>query len=201
MNRRLFLRTGSASAVTAVLAACGGGGGGGTGSLATGMAAPETAVGVATEAATATPAAQVVSASGLPSKILGCYFTGWDTSYKITQVPSDFNLIYLFHCKPVGGQGGDGSFMFEFTGDVTAEQVQTCRSRGQRVILTVGGAGAGFAWDTRAKSQNFVASYKRIVDSLGGVDGIDFNNFEGSIIHSGNYSVVSGEMIWIAQQL
>lgn len=205
MQRRLFLRSGSAAALASALAACGGGGGGstgsgGTGALATGAATiGDSATGVATTAAPAV--AQQAVATGLPAKILGCYFTGWDTAYKITDVPSDFNLIYVFHCKPVGGQGGDGTFMFEFGSDVTAAQVQTCRNRGQKVILTVGGAGAGFAWDTRAKSQKFVDSYKAIVASLGGVDGIDFNNFEGSIINSGNYATVSGEMIWIAQQL
>jgi hypothetical protein len=205
MNRRLFLRSGSAAAVTAALAACGGGGGGsagsgGTGSMAAGSAMADTATGVTTAPA-APAAAQQASASGLPSRILGCYFTGWDTAYKITDVPSDFNVIYLFHCKPVGGHGGDGSFMFEFSGDVTAAQVQAVRSRGQKVILTVGGAGAGFAWDSRAKSTNFVNSFKAIVASLGGVDGIDYNNYEGSVIHNGNYAVVSGEMIWISQQL
>ena len=38
----------------------------------------------------------------MPAKILGCYFTAWDTAYRITDVPMDFNLIYLFHAVPDG---------------------------------------------------------------------------------------------------
>jgi len=37
---------------------------------------------------------------------------------------------------------GNGAFEFEFYADVTAAQVQACRTRGQLVILTVGGAQA-----------------------------------------------------------
>jgi len=96
---------------------------------------------------------------------------------------------------------GDGSFKFEFFNEVSASQVQACRSRGQKVILTVGGAGAGFAFDTRSKSTNFVASFKAIVSQLGGVDGIDFNIFEGGIVTAGNLQAVTTEMVWIAQQL
>ena len=45
------------------------------------------------------------AADGLPAKILGCYFTAWDTAYRITDVPLDFNVIYLFHAKPDGVRG------------------------------------------------------------------------------------------------
>jgi len=123
-------------------------------------------------------------------------------------VPTEFNVIYLFQCKPNGSavngswnNVGDGSFKFDYFNDVTAAMVQTCRGRGQKVILTVGGAGAGYAWDNRAKSTNFVASFKAIADQLGGVDGIDFNNYEAGIVTQDNLATVSAEMVWIAQQL
>lgn len=195
MKRRLFLQSTSAAALSGALAACGGGGGGSTagngpagGALATGS--------------TVVPG--VANASALPEKILGTYYTGWDAgTYRITDIPTDFNVIYLFHCKPSGGgnNAGDGSVKFDHFNDITAEQVQTCRSRGQRVILTVGGAGQGYAWDNRTKSANMVESFRAIANQLGGVDGIDYNNFEGTLIHEGNVELVGGEMVWIAQQL
>ena len=73
--------------------------------------------------------------------------------------------------------------------------MQTCRQRGQKVILTVGGANNGFNFDDRTKSQNFVNSFRKMYAALGGVDGCDFNNFEADIGSSPT------EMIWIAQQL
>jgi chitinase len=225
MKRRLFLQSGSATAVAAALTACGGGGGGAATSsgdvssapLATGVqttpAAPAPAPVPETTTATAAAApAAAEAASGLtamPSKVLGCYYTAWDTgTYKITDVPTDFNVIYLFHCKPNGSavngswnNVGDGSFMFEFGNDVTRDQVQACRARGQKVLLTVGGAGAGYAWDNRDKSTNFVNSFKALADGFGGVDGIDFNNYEAGIVTSDNFAAVSAEMVWISQQL
>ena len=206
MQRRLFLLSGSASAMAAALSACGGGGGGGAPATGDVSGAP-LATGVSTAAAAPAPVASGLSA--MPSKVLGCYYTAWDTgSVKITDIPSSFNVIYLFHCKPSGAavngswnNVGDGTFTFEYFNDIGRDQVQAVRARGQKVILTVGGAGAGYAWDNRAKSTNFVNSFKAIADQFGGVDGIDFNNYEAGIVTSDNYAAVSAEMVWIAQQL
>ena len=108
-------------------------------------------------------------------------------------------MIYLFHAKPDGvadtNNTGNGSFRYEHLDIVTAAQVQICRQRGQKVILTVGGANNGFNFDNRTKSQNFVNSFRKMYTALGGVDGCDFNNFEAGIGSSAT------EMIWIAQQL
>jgi chitinase len=207
MKRRLFLQSGSATAVAAALTACGGGGGGGA---TTGPASgAPLATGVETTAAATASAAQAIALSAMPAKVLGCYYTSWDAgTFKITDIPAEFNVIYLFHCKPAGAavngtwnNVGDGSFMFEYGKDVTRDQVQACRARGQKVLLTVGGAGAGYAWDNRTKSTNFVSSFKALSDQFGGVDGIDFNNYEAGIVTADNFAAVSGEMVWIAQQL
>ena len=215
MQRRLFLQSGSATAVAAALAACGGGGGGGA-APATGQVSGvplATGVSVDPSAAAAAPVPAPASAAqgltAMPAKVLGCYYTTWDTgAYKLTDVPTEFNVIYLFHCKPAGSpvngnwnNAGDGTFMFEHASDVTREQVQACRARGQKVILTVGGANAGYAWDNRDKSTNFVKSFKTLAEQFGGVDGIDFNNYEAGIVTERNFSAVSAEMVWIAQQL
>jgi chitinase len=192
MRRRLFLSAGSAASLIA-LTGCGGGGGA-TGAVA---GATEVAGAPLVGGKTETPV------SGLPAKVLACYYTAWDTgTYKITDVPAEFNVIYLFHAKPNANSTngnwdnmGDGSFKFEHYDAVTAAQVQACRSRGQKVILTVGGARAGFNFNTRTKSQNFIASFRAMYDNFGGLDGCDFNNFEAGIGSS------PAEMIWIAQQL
>lgn len=200
MRRRLFLHSSSAAAILA-LTGCGGGGGGTanaagiSGELA---ASPLPPAPVAAQQGAPAPAAR-----NLPAKVLACYYTAWDTqTYKISDIPSDFNVIYLFHAKPEGtpvngnwNNVGNGSFYFEFYDDVTAAQVQACRARGQKVILTVGGAAAGFNFDTRAKSTNFIASFQTMYDRLGGLDGCDFNNFEANIGSSPT------EMVWIASRL
>jgi chitinase len=150
-----------------------------------------------------------VVVAALPAKVLACYYTTWDTSrYALTDVPTDFNLIYLFHSKPLGtpvdgsyNNVADGSFYFEHYSTVTATQVQACRLRGQRVILTVGGASAGYAWDTRTKSRNFVASFHGMYARLGRVDGVDFNNYEATILNTSNLAAVTADMVWITQQL
>jgi chitinase len=78
---------------------------------------------------------------------------------------------------------------------VTASQIQQVRQRGQKVILTVGGAGLGFNYTNPTQSTNCVNSIKSIISQLGGIDGIDFNNYEAGIGTSAT------EMISIARQL
>jgi chitinase len=220
MKRRLFLLSGS-TAATLILPGCGGGGEGADlrggaeltdGPAAAPAAAPAPAPAMAPANAPHAPAPEAAptdQAGPLPAKMLGCYYTTWDTGrFKITDVPLDFNLIFLFHSKPNGtpingnwNNVGNGSFYFEHYHDVPVESIQACRRRGQKVILTVGGAHAGYAWDNRTKSRNFVESFKSMYARLGGVDGIDFNNYEATILHGGNLAAVTAEMIWIAGEL
>jgi chitinase len=181
MKRRLFL-SGTAAAALG-LVGCGGGGGGGGAAGATDLA---------TGVLTSTAPAAAPASSGLPAKILACYYTAFTTGgYRISDIPSEFNVIYLFHAKP----NSDGSFRFEHYDEVPAADVQACRQRGQKVILTVGGASNGFNFSNRQQSQAFVASFQDIANRLGGVDGCDFNNFEANVGSSPE------EMIWISRQL
>lgn len=128
----------------------------------------------------------------LPSKVVGTYFTLWGGGTRITSVPTTYNMIYLFHAVPVG----TGAFRFEYGSAVSAAEIAACQARGQRVVLTVGGANAGFNFQTRAQSDAFVASFKQMNVDLGGkLDGCDFNNFEAKIGSSAT------EMTYIATQL
>ena len=196
MKRRLFLLSGSASATALALSACGGGGGGADGidTTPTGSIVSDTRPPGSVLSETPTqPANQ--SDSALASKLLGCYYTAWDGSHAITSVPTDFNVIYLFNAQNGGTNTGDGSWHWPFASTVSAAQVQQVRKRGQKVVLTVGGAGLGYSYTNRTQSTRCVDSIRSIIDSLGGVDGVDFNNYEAGIGTS------LGEMVWIAQQL
>ena len=229
MKRRLFLLSGSSSAAALALTACGGGGGGaadaagGVNTTAvastvggTAAATPPvqttatpveptpvqtTTAQTPTDAQTTQPAKTATVSAGLPAKILGCYFTAWDTSYRITDVPTDFNVIYLFNAQNSGTNTGDGSWTWPFASEVPAAQIQQVRQRGQKVILTVGGAGLGFVYTNRTQSTNCVNSIKAIFSQIGGIDGVDFNNYEAGILNAGNLSAMCTEMVWIAQQL
>jgi len=174
--------------------------------------------------------AGVVSAqSAEPAKVMGVYYEAykWGAT-KITDVPSEFNVIFLFNAAPDGppvrgsyNNVGNGAFVFkegymsrygyqnmapgQGNASVAPALVQRVRARGQKVLLTVGGAGNGFNFDNREKSQNFVNSFIAMnAYFLGeggsptagrGLDGVDFNNFESGIGSS------SAEMVWIAQRL
>ncbi|HZY18810.1 MAG TPA: glycosyl hydrolase family 18 protein [Ramlibacter sp.] len=191
MKRRLFL-SGSAGAVLA-LVGCGGGGGGGAG-------AETTASGVSTGASFAQavsrgPASAGAGTGPLPARMLACYYTGWDRSFALTDVPLDFSVVYLFNAENGGTNNGDGSWYWSYGANISTAQIQEVRARGQKVVLTVGGAGQGFNYTNRAQSTNCVNSIQAIIASMGGIDGIDFNNYEAGI------GTDPGEMIWIAQQL
>jgi hypothetical protein len=213
MKRRLFL-SGSAGAALG-LVGCGGGGGGATGTEANAAAGVSTGTTSSQAVSTqTTPAASQTTTSSsqsstetssqastqpangaLPSKLLACYFTAWDGSYRLTDVPMDFSVIYLFNAQNGGTNTGDGSWTWPFAYNVSAAQIQQVRQRGQKVVLTVGGAGLGFSYTNRSQSTNCVNSIKSIIASMGGIDGIDFNNYEAGIGASAT------EMVWIAQQL
>jgi len=195
LKRRLFLLSGSASAAAFALTACGGGGGGAT---AAGGVDTTAAGSIISDALTQPDSAQPTTnqpGSALASKLLACYYTAWDGSQAITSVPMDFNVIYLFNAQNGGTNQGDGSWHWPFSDTVSAAQVQQVRQRGQKVILTVGGANLGFNYSNRTQSTNCVNSIRSIIASLGGVDGVDFNNYEAGIGTS------LTEMVWIAQQL
>lgn len=145
--------------------------------------------------------AQAVSPQlGNLNKVLNTYFAGWDESMDITQVPTHYNVVCVFHCKFAGpnlntNNNGDGTLMFEFFSFITAAKVQTLRNRGQKVVLTVGGANNGYNISNRQQATNLVNSFVNISNQLGGVDGIAFNNFEANV---GSSSV---EMVWMGQEL
>lgn len=144
---------------------------------------------------TFTPPGQSSSPSepmAMPSKIIATYFTLFSGVPRITEIPTTYNQIYLFHAVP---NGTSGAFHLTYGTSINAAEILQVRTRGQRVVLTVGGANAGFNFQNRTQSTAFVNSIYTLYSSLGGFDGLDFNTFENFVGSS------STEMIWIAQQL
>lgn len=139
---------------------------------------------------------------GFPTRVLATYFEAYRGSayntFKLTDVPTTFNVVYLFNAR----FNSDGSLTFPNLNDpITAAQVQELRARGQKVILTIGGAGIHFIYTNRTHTTNLVNSFKSFYDAFGGLDGIDWNNFEGGTITQSNKDAFAAEAIWAVQQL
>lgn len=127
----------------------------------------------------------------LPLRPCAMYWVYWAPVNRLSAIPTTYNVIFLFHATgPGGGPSTDGSITLNkptgAPGTNYNVDIATCRARGQKIIMTVGGAGAQVTLDTQAKADAFIASVKSINVSLGGsgvikaIDGIDFNNFEGA---------------------
>jgi hypothetical protein len=114
----------------------------------------------------------------------------------ILDVPALYNVVYLFTAAPVSGVGNEGKYANANIGEphATKIKIQQVRDRGQKVIITVGGAGLAYQYTNRTESQNFIDSFAVMYSNAGGVDGCDFNNFE--VVPSNET-----EMAWIATRL
>ncbi|MET3720183.1 MULTISPECIES: glycosyl hydrolase family 18 protein [unclassified Arthrobacter] len=124
------------------------------------------------------------------------YWTRWNSAIRLTQVPQSFNVLYLFAAGRSGDLGGIGWGMNDIAADI-----KTVRARGQRVVLSTGGAGQGINFSSRTVSQRFVDSVVRINAELGGtlaspmIDGVDFNTFEAEATPE------TAEYLWMFAEL
>lgn len=139
--------------------------------------------------------AGVTPSDFFPQRVNGIYYEAyWGfQAFKFDNVPTHFNVVYLFHCR----FNADGSLYFDWGADFPSSRVQAVRNRGQKVILTVGGANFAFNFQNRTQSTNFVNSFQTFYTQFGGLDGCDFNNFEQLDFNS----TFITEMVWIAGQL
>lgn len=123
--------------------------------------------------------------SGLPTNPVGLY---WESYYgvqsRIINIPTSYNIIFLFQATPNASPVGSFTFQRGATTATLNADIATCRARGQKVIMTCGGAGAQIDVTTQAKADAFIQSVKDTNVSFGGsgqtkaFDGIDWNNFE-----------------------
>ncbi|HEX8609947.1 MAG TPA: glycosyl hydrolase family 18 protein [Telluria sp.] len=148
--------------------------------------------------------AQTTCATPAAKKIVGGYYPNWTPSpVRIRDINARYNLVYLFHAVPVGGSPGTtGAVTFSAPGDGRGAatnlkaDIQYARStQGRKIILSVGGAGNGMSFTSRAKSQTFVNSIVSIYTQLGGIDGMDWNTFEAE------QKPDTDEMVWISLEL
>ncbi len=147
------------------------------------------------------PAACAARPPASAKRSVGGYYPWWVASpMRLTQVDSNYSLIYLFAATAAPGDTS-GAVGFELPSDVNGAatnwgaDLQTVRRQGRKVMLSVGGAGHAMAFPNRWVSQRFVDSIDRLYTSWGGFDGIDLNTFEGS------QAPDTSEMIWIAREL
>jgi len=144
------------------------------------------------------------SNSSLPDHIVGGYYPNWTNAPpRLRDVDSHYNLIYLFAAKPVGGAPGTtGAVTFDLPDDgagartnFNADIAYARSTQHRKIILSVGGAGAGMSFPNRQKSQTFVDSIDALYTKFGGFDGMDWNTFEA------DQDPDTTEMIWISLQL
>lgn len=129
----------------------------------------------------------------LPTNPVGLYYVYWSPFKPLSQWSQRINMFFLFHAYPADGEavGGDtGAVVLRKpSGAIGASlnsEIATVRARGQRVLVSVGGAGGQVYIQTKARADAFIASFKSINEELGGsgttlaIDGLDWNNFEGT---------------------
>jgi chitinase len=118
-------------------------------------------------------------------------------------------MIFLFHAYPAAGEavgGNTGAVDYrEPSGTIGANlnaDIATCRARGQKILVSVGGSGGQVYITSQARADAFVASIKTINVGLGGsgttlaFDGIDWNNFEGVQNNSqGTWMAYAGQQL------
>lgn len=136
----------------------------------------------------------------LPLRVCALYWVNWFPVYRLKDLPTAYNLIYLFQAVPVGGApGSTGGVTYTAPSGAPGTNLNAdmaiCRARGQKILLTIGGAGAQLTLNTQARADVFIASIKSINVQFGGsgttlaFDGIDWDNFEGANI--------SGQATWM----
>jgi chitinase len=195
----------------------------GGGTITWGASGTTLGLGTAPPAPPPAPAPSPPAGDGLPTRVLGLYFETYLYPYalSITDVPLDFNVIYLFGTHPDGPLIRFGPGPYDFTHDntdngttpgayvmpdingphITPAKVQAVRARGQKVLLTIGGSAAGYVYDTRTKSTNLLNSIKSMYVTLGGFDGVDFNCYEGNLCPLGSATLMGNELSWVVGQL
>lgn len=136
-------------------------------------------------------------------RIVAGYYPDWVDEVRVRDLDPRYNLVYLFAARPEGGAPGTtGRVVFTPPGNgrgaatnLVADLQYARSTQHRKIILSVGGAGNGMSFPERQKSQRFVDSVAGIAQQLGGLDGLDWNTFEG------NQAPDTGEMIWISLEL
>lgn len=128
----------------------------------------------------------------IPTNPVGLYWVYWNPFKRLIDFPTTYNIIFLFHAYPADGEPTGGTtgavVLRKPTGTIGTNlnaDIATCRARGQKILVSVGGAGGQVYITSQARADAFIQSIKDMNVGLGGsgttaaFDGIDWNNFEG----------------------
>lgn len=132
----------------------------------------------------------------LPPRIAGLYWTRWNAQISLRQVPAAYSVLYLFAARR---HGSPGHVVWGHEG--VAADIRFCQARGQRVILTIGGAGQSIDFSSRRITRRLVDSVERIDQELSTssatrtLDGVDLNTFETAV------PPVADEYVWLGLEL
>lgn len=143
----------------------------------------------------------------IPVNPVALYWVWWSPFKRLVNFPTTYNIIFLFHAYPADGEPAGGS-----TGAVVLRKpsgtigtnlnadVAICRARGQKIMVSVGGAGGQVYLTSQTRANAFIQSIKDMNVGLGGsgttaaFDGIDWNNFEGGG-SSGTWMAYAGQQL------
>ncbi|HEV3172947.1 MAG TPA: RICIN domain-containing protein [Actinocrinis sp.] len=143
------------------------------------------AAALAAAAATAVIPTQAQAAPGLPAHVLEGYwqdFTNGATPLRLSSVPSHYNIVAVAFATTTGTPGavsfsvdsGLSSALGGYTQTQFISDVQTLHSRGQKVVLSVGGANGTVSVNDSTSAQNFASSVNGLIKQYG-FDGVDID--------------------------
>lgn len=120
---------------------------------------------------------------GVPKHVMVGYwhnFFNGTTRTRLKDVPAEWNVINLSFGEPSDRKGlvefKPYSDLYSSDAEFKAE-VEFCHSRGQKIILSIGGQNGVCTLETAADRDNFVRTCKEIIDRYN-LDGLDID-FEG----------------------
>ncbi len=123
---------------------------------------------------------------GIPSRVLVGYWHNFDNGsgfIKLRDVSTDWDIVNLAFGEPVAGSTSRIGFTPDVRTSIAEVQadVQVLKSRGKKVLLSVGGANGHVELRNATERQEFVDSVTGIIRQYG-LDGLDVD-FEGQSVH------------------
>ncbi|WP_108870098.1 glycosyl hydrolase family 18 protein [Aquimarina aquimarini] len=123
--------------------------------------------------------------NNLPGKILVGYWHNFDnssTTPRLSEVSREWDVVCVAFAEPVRGSASDMQFSpySIYAGNTQAfiNDVATLQSRGQKVLISIGGANARVELTNAAEKNEFISSMTNIINTYG-FDGLDID-LEGS---------------------
>ncbi|MCR2803741.1 fibronectin type III domain-containing protein [Paenibacillus soyae] len=129
------------------------------------------------------PKVEAAEAAAAGGKIIVGYWHNFDngsTNIRLRDISPDFDVIQVAFAEPLGGSHTGNMAFVPYNATVAEFQadVDYLQARGQKVLISIGGANGTVELMTAQAKQTFVSTMKGIID-LYGFDGFDID-LEGS---------------------